>query len=80
MDLFRYKIDLLINLNRSNVDYSIKNHQIISKIVDFGHRLQYKLSFSIKFDKFLIKLNFFDIKSKFGLKFESEFESKSSRR
>jgi hypothetical protein len=44
--------------------------QIWAKIVDFGRR------FSIKFNQFLVKSNFFDINSKLNSKFESEFQSR----
>ena len=39
INLFRYKFDLLIDLNRSNVYYLIENGRFISKIVQFNQKL-----------------------------------------
>ena len=39
IDRFRYKFDLLIDLNRSNVNYLIENGRFISKIVHFNQKL-----------------------------------------
>ena len=82
---FWYKIDLLIDLNQSNVNYSIK---FISKIFEFNQKWSHYskncwfwssfLTFSIKLDHFWSNLTIFDInlniKSNSDMDFENRIE------
>ena len=86
INLFRSIFDILINLNWYNVDYLIKNSRFISKIyqilVEFEPNLPNLPTlgrFTVQFDQFSIKLDYF--RSDFVVRFEfgPRFRIRSSR-
>ena len=77
IDRYRYKFDLLIDLNWSNVDYSIENRWIWSKMVKCDRKLSILVVifyFLIKFDQFQWNSTIFDINLNLKSKSDIDFE------
>ena len=72
---FRFKFDILIDLNRYNVDYLIENSRFISKIGQIWSKNVQNKQIILKFDQIRPDSMIFSPKSTLDSKLDRDFES-----